>query len=161
MSALALACPPKLVAGGKQHSADARTLCDGRRDRRAHVLSPDEASRPSSTEDEGGGAGEAFERFHFFCARSGHCLFFSIPIFLTLRMEASKAEELPLPAAGARFSLGAFRGTVRYVGAVPPTEGVWLGVEWDDASRGKHDGTHQGVYYFACRSVDEQGSATG
>ena len=29
--------------------------------------------------------------------------------------------------------------------------GVWLGVEWDDTSRGKHSGDHQGVHYFSCR----------
>ncbi len=26
--------------------------------------------------------------------------------------------------------------------------GTWLGVEWDDASRGKHDGSKDGVRYF-------------
>jgi hypothetical protein len=30
--------------------------------------------------------------------------------------------------------------------------GIWLGVEWDDASRGKHDGAHSdGVRYFTAR----------
>ena len=28
---------------------------------------------------------------------------------------------------------------------------MWLGVEWDDTSRGKHSGDHQGVHYFSCR----------
>jgi len=28
--------------------------------------------------------------------------------------------------------------------------GVWLGVEWDDPSRGKHSGDHDGVHYFTC-----------
>ena len=60
-------------------------------------------------------------------------------------------EDPHLPAAGTRFSFGSFRGTVRYAGEVPPTTGVWLGVEWDDASRGKHSGTHNGVCYFTCR----------
>ena len=41
------------------------------------------------------------------------------------------------------------RGTVRFVGEVPPTRGLWLGVEWDHPElRGKHDGTHEGVRYF-------------
>ena len=31
--------------------------------------------------------------------------------------------------------------------------GEWIGVEWDDQSRGKHDGVHDGVKYFTCRSV--------
>ncbi|UZJ51852.1 hypothetical protein CBS101457_001172 [Exobasidium rhododendri] len=56
-----------------------------------------------------------------------------------------------LPAPGTRFSIGAYRGTVRYVGEVPPTSGTWLGVEWDDASRGKHNGVHGDVAYFTCR----------
>lgn len=27
---------------------------------------------------------------------------------------------------------------------------MWLGVEWDESSRGKHSGTHKGVEYFTC-----------
>lgn len=34
---------------------------------------------------------------------------------------------------------------------MPP--GLWLGVEWDHPSRGKHDGSHDGVQYFTCRYV--------
>ena len=40
--------------------------------------------------------------------------------------------------------------TVRCVGPVKDKPGVWLGVEWDDPSRGKHNGTHEGVTYFEC-----------
>lgn len=51
-----------------------------------------------------------------------------------------------------------FRATVRYIGPVAgaknPNE-VWFGVEWDNASRGKHDGSSadaSGVLhkYFDC-----------
>ncbi|EAW10619.1 putative tubulin-specific chaperone [Aspergillus clavatus NRRL 1] len=42
--------------------------------------------------------------------------------------------------------------TVRYVGKVEGTIGEWLGVEWDDPTRGKHSGEHNGVRYFTCRS---------
>ncbi|RLM00444.1 hypothetical protein CFD26_104878 [Aspergillus turcosus] len=42
--------------------------------------------------------------------------------------------------------------TVRYVGKVEGTTGEWLGVEWDDPTRGKHSGEHNGVRYFTCRS---------
>ncbi|KAI1856968.1 hypothetical protein JX265_008667 [Neoarthrinium moseri] len=42
--------------------------------------------------------------------------------------------------------------TVRYVGEVAGTSGSWIGVEWDDATRGKHDGSHKGTRYFSCKS---------
>ncbi|KAH1852298.1 hypothetical protein KXX54_006352 [Aspergillus fumigatus] len=41
--------------------------------------------------------------------------------------------------------------TVRYIGKVEGTTGEWLGVEWDDPTRGKHSGEHNGVRYFTCR----------
>jgi hypothetical protein len=62
------------------------------------------------------------------------------------------------PAHGLAFYLGqrlSYDGalcTVRYHGSLPGTKGVWLGVEWDDVNRGKHDGTHQGKRYFDCLS---------
>ncbi|XP_037546358.1 tubulin-specific chaperone E [Nematolebias whitei] len=59
--------------------------------------------------------------------------------------------ELPADPVGRRVSCGGERATVRYVGPVPPTPGLWLGVEWDNAERGKHDGSHGGVQYFTCR----------
>jgi dynactin complex subunit len=42
---------------------------------------------------------------------------------------------------------------VRYVGVVADKPGRWLGVEWDDPVRGKHDGTHDGVTYFTCNEL--------
>ncbi|XP_045898660.1 tubulin-specific chaperone E-like [Micropterus dolomieu] len=59
--------------------------------------------------------------------------------------------EVPAEAVGRRVSCGGERATVRYVGPVPPTAGLWLGVEWDNPERGKHDGSHDGVQYFTCR----------
>lgn len=29
--------------------------------------------------------------------------------------------------------------------------GVWIGVYWDEAERGKHDGSHNGQRYFSAR----------
>lgn len=29
--------------------------------------------------------------------------------------------------------------------------GLWLGVEWDQPDRGKHNGSHSGVQYFTCK----------
>lgn len=52
---------------------------------------------------------------------------------------------------GQRLSLKRQTCTVRYIGSVADKSGDWLGVEWDDASRGKHDGTHDGTSYFRCR----------
>lgn len=51
---------------------------------------------------------------------------------------------------GKRLSFNGDLCTVRYVGQVQGTKGEWLGVEWDDPTRGKHDGSHAGVRYFEC-----------
>lgn len=74
---------------------------------------------------------------------------------------------------GARICHDGHRGTVRFgPGPVQGAAGAWLGVEWDDASRGKHDGTkvsstetdeilmltilvQDGIRYFSCSSVDD------
>ncbi|KAI1357096.1 Thioesterase/thiol ester dehydrase-isomerase [Xylaria sp. FL0043] len=56
------------------------------------------------------------------------------------------------PQIGDRLSYDGATCTVRYIGEVAGTSGTWLGVEWDDAARGKHDGSHKGVRYFTCRS---------
>ncbi|KAJ4420064.1 hypothetical protein N0V82_004636 [Gnomoniopsis sp. IMI 355080] len=53
---------------------------------------------------------------------------------------------------GQRLSYDGALCTVRYVGQVTGTAGDWLGVEWDDPSRGKHDGSHKGTRYFICLS---------
>ena len=39
-------------------------------------------------------------------------------------------------------------GTVKFIGEVGNTKGVWMGVDWDSPSRGKHDGIHEGKKYF-------------
>ncbi|KAK7493396.1 hypothetical protein BaRGS_00015296 [Batillaria attramentaria] len=59
-----------------------------------------------------------------------------------LRADGSKVQ------VGDRVAHDEYVGTVKYIGSVPPTKGVWLGVEWDDPSRGKHNGCHEGVKYF-------------
>ncbi|KAI8989734.1 hypothetical protein BD414DRAFT_414676 [Trametes punicea] len=55
-----------------------------------------------------------------------------------------------LPSVGTRLCHSGHLGTVRYVGAVEGTTGIWLGVEWDDPKRGKHDGVKDGKRYFTC-----------
>uniref|UniRef100_A0A8C5NDD2 Tubulin-specific chaperone E n=1 Tax=Gouania willdenowi TaxID=441366 RepID=A0A8C5NDD2_GOUWI len=56
-----------------------------------------------------------------------------------------------MEAVGRRLSCDGELATVRYIGPVPPTTGLWLGVEWDNPDRGKHNGSHEGVQYFTCR----------
>ncbi|MCJ1420890.1 hypothetical protein MMC32_007249 [Xylographa parallela] len=51
---------------------------------------------------------------------------------------------------GKRISLAGDLGTVRYVGNVVGTQHDWLGIEWDDPTRGKHDGVYNGHVYFKC-----------
>ena len=60
-------------------------------------------------------------------------------------------ELLTKSGIGTRLRLGEHTGTLRFSGAVDGTTGTWLGVEWDDPSRGKHDGVKDGRRYFACR----------
>ncbi|XP_071962848.1 tubulin-specific chaperone E-like [Antedon mediterranea] len=43
-------------------------------------------------------------------------------------------------------------GTVKYVGEVESTSGLWFGVDWDNQDRGKHDGTHNKKKYFETKS---------
>ncbi|MCJ1388618.1 hypothetical protein MMC18_001465 [Xylographa bjoerkii] len=51
---------------------------------------------------------------------------------------------------GKRISLAGDLGTVRYVGNVVGTEHDWLGIEWDDPTRGKHNGVYNDHVYFQC-----------
>jgi tubulin-specific chaperone E len=59
---------------------------------------------------------------------------------------------------GARVQIVQDRATVRYIGSVTGQEGVWVGVEWDDPTRGKHDGSTGGVRYFETLSGPTAGS---
>ncbi|XP_055459926.1 tubulin-specific chaperone E isoform X2 [Psammomys obesus] len=57
---------------------------------------------------------------------------------------------LPLDVMGRRVDVNGEYATVRFCGVVPPVAGLWLGVEWDNPERGKHDGSHGGTVYFKC-----------
>ena len=57
------------------------------------------------------------------------------------------------PRIGTRILLSGYIGTIKFVGPVHGTAGTWLGVEWDDPQRGKHDGAKDGVQYFVCTWV--------
>jgi dynactin complex subunit len=56
------------------------------------------------------------------------------------------------PYIGKRLSYDNQLCTIRYIGEVKGTKGQWLGVEWDDPSRGKHSGEHGGIKYFECKT---------
>jgi tubulin-specific chaperone E len=45
---------------------------------------------------------------------------------------------------------GEHLAAVRYIGPIDSKSGVWVGVEWDDQSRGRHDGSVAGRRYFTC-----------
>jgi tubulin-specific chaperone E len=55
------------------------------------------------------------------------------------------------PSVGTRMNLYGNLGTIGFVGEVENTTDIWLGVEWDDPRRGKHDGVKNGKRYFTCR----------
>lgn len=57
----------------------------------------------------------------------------------------------PSLKVGDRIQVDQDVATVRYIGPVDSTEGEWLGVEWDDGTRGKHSGEKDGKSYFTCR----------
>lgn len=52
---------------------------------------------------------------------------------------------------GQRIECGGKYGTVMYIGEIVSTKGLWLGIDWDDATRGKHNGLYNGVEYFKAR----------
>ncbi|XP_004923154.1 tubulin-specific chaperone E [Bombyx mori] len=49
---------------------------------------------------------------------------------------------------GSRVKCNDDFGTVRYIGEVQGYKGLWYGIEWDNESRGKHDGCLDGIQYF-------------
>lgn len=49
---------------------------------------------------------------------------------------------------GRRVCVGTYTGVAQYVGQLPGTDFMWVGVEWDDPSRGKHNGVYNDIRYF-------------
>lgn len=58
---------------------------------------------------------------------------------------------------GSRIRCENSTGTVKYVGEVAGYVGLWYGIDWDDAERGKHNGSVKGERYFEASS-DTSGS---
>ena len=54
---------------------------------------------------------------------------------------------------GKRLSFEGHLCTVRHIGPLEGTRGLWLGVEWDDPTRGKHNGSYEGKSVFKCASA--------
>ncbi|KAF7993113.1 hypothetical protein HCN44_005894 [Aphidius gifuensis] len=52
---------------------------------------------------------------------------------------------------GQRIECDGQRGTICYVGPVDGTNGTWLGIDWDNPTRGKHNGTYNNKLYFKTR----------
>ena len=52
------------------------------------------------------------------------------------------SEEIERIVVGSRLVVGEHKCTIKYIGEVPEKSGVWYGVEWDDAERGRNDGLH-------------------
>lgn len=52
---------------------------------------------------------------------------------------------------GDRIDCDGHPGTVCYIGPVVDTNGLWLGIDWDDPARGKHNGTYHDIEYFKTR----------
>ena len=53
---------------------------------------------------------------------------------------------------GKRIELNGYSGTIRYSGPLKHKNDndVWVGIDWDDKSRGKHNGTVESTFYFNC-----------
>ena len=49
------------------------------------------------------------------------------------------------------------RCTVKYLGPLSGRGDSWVGVEWDDHTLGKNDGSYEGVRYFTCMSLEPLG----
>uniref|UniRef100_A0A8I5U410 Tubulin-specific chaperone E n=1 Tax=Pongo abelii TaxID=9601 RepID=A0A8I5U410_PONAB len=65
------------------------------------------------------------------------------------------SDTLTADVIGQRVEVNGEHATVRFAGVVPPVAGPWLGVEWDNPERGKHDGSHEGTVYFQCSQLSK------
>ena len=55
------------------------------------------------------------------------------------------------PFVGQRIKVHGHKGTIKFIGQVDGVQGLWLGIEWDDSTRGKHSGEKNGKHYFTCK----------
>lgn len=52
---------------------------------------------------------------------------------------------------GTRVECQSYYGTVKYMGEIKGYNSLWIGIDWDDPTRGKHDGVVNGIKYFQAR----------
>ncbi len=61
-----------------------------------------------------------------------------------------------------RVELNDYCGTIKYIGSLKhkkePEAELWLGIEWDDERRGKHNGTIENFKYFETKDQKNSGS---
>ncbi|KRZ75125.1 Tubulin-specific chaperone E [Trichinella papuae] len=72
-------------------------------------------------------------------------LYFFRDILMDNYMRRNKIPEMVI---GCRVRHRGARGVVKFCGKIGLLDGEWLGIDWDERSRGKHDGTYQNVRYF-------------
>lgn len=68
--------------------------------------------------------------------------------FPKFQLKQEDANELFL---NRRVEINEHTGTIRYVGKLKHSKkdnDIWIGIEWDDETRGKHNGTIEGIEYF-------------
>lgn len=66
-------------------------------------------------------------------------------------MAIQSSESLGAPHIGDRIECNGQFGTIRYIGPVEGYPDNWLGIDWDNPERGKHNGTVKGKQYFETR----------
>lgn len=118
-------------------------------------MGPGEPTRPRSRRSLEAPAQKAPHASIFlFSYGYGH-IFLSVFRYTPSSSKSMDMEEKAMEKAsvGQRISVHGNRGTVRYVGQVHGAQGIWLGVEWDEPSRGKHSGEKDGRRYFDCSLV--------
>lgn len=73
-----------------------------------------------------------------------------MPKFCNGAMDSrNNSEDCDYPVTvGSRVRCNDDFGTVKYIGEVQGYKGIWYGVEWDNAERGKHDGFVDDIQYF-------------
>ena len=54
-------------------------------------------------------------------------------------------------AVSERVSVKGELATIRWVGSLEGRAGDWIGLEWDNPTRGKHSGEVDGIKYFAVK----------